>query len=96
MKTHELKILPEYFEAVADGSKTFELRNNDRDFKAGDVLILKEHDTQIINVGQNGEELSRKGGYTGREIKKKITYVLKDIPGLYKNYAILALGEVEQ
>lgn len=90
-KTHELKILPEYFNAVIDGSKTFELRNNDRDFQKGDTLILKEYETLFITVGQYGEELKRKGGYTGRTIEKQITYVLKDIPGLYKNYAILAI-----
>ncbi len=91
MKTHELKILPEYFEAVSDGTKTFELRNNDRDFKVGDILILKEYTTELITVGQCGEELKREGGYTGREIKKEITYVLKNIVGLYKNYAILGM-----
>ena len=30
MKTHNLKILPEFFEAVANGMKTFELRKDDR------------------------------------------------------------------
>lgn len=42
MKTHELKILPQYFKAVQNGSKTFELRKNDRRFKVGDTLILRE------------------------------------------------------
>lgn len=37
---HELKILPEYFEAVTSGRKQFEIRKNDRDFKVGDQLIL--------------------------------------------------------
>ena len=39
---HELKILPEYFEAVISGKKTFEIRKNDRDFKVGDLLALNE------------------------------------------------------
>lgn len=30
---HELKILPEYFEAVVSGNKRFEIRKNDRNYK---------------------------------------------------------------
>jgi len=41
---HELKILPEYFEDVISGRKTFEIRKNDRPFKKGDLLALNEHD----------------------------------------------------
>ncbi|WP_428958055.1 DUF3850 domain-containing protein [Levilactobacillus brevis] len=40
--THGLKIQPDYFKAVFMGTKTFEIRKNDRGYKAGDVLILKE------------------------------------------------------
>lgn len=38
---HKLKILPEYFEAVKSGSKTFEVRKDDRGFQAGDTLFLQ-------------------------------------------------------
>jgi len=41
---HELKIWPQYYEAVANGSKTFELRKNDREFQKGDEVVLKEYD----------------------------------------------------
>ncbi|MGJ6852999.1 ASCH/PUA domain-containing protein [Listeria monocytogenes] len=41
-KTHELKILSEYFWDIIEGRKTFEIRKNDRDFQVGDYLILKE------------------------------------------------------
>lgn len=59
---HELKTLPEYFEAVFKGKKTFEIRINDRDFKVGDYIELHEHD---LNKG-----------YTGRKLRRKITYIL--------------------
>lgn len=67
--THELKILPEYFEAVTSGRKRFEIRKNDRNFKVGDVLDLKEvnylHDTSISDLLL----------YTGDSYKAEITYI---------------------
>ena len=60
MKTHELKILPEYFEAVTSGRKKFEIRKNDRDYKVGDRLYLREW---------NGEN------FTGDSYKAEITYI---------------------
>lgn len=59
---HELKILPEYYQAVIDGLQIFEIRYNDRNYRVGDVLVLKEWD------GENGM-------YTGRECKKQVMYI---------------------
>lgn len=42
MNTHKLKTWPEYFAQLRRGEKTFELRENDRDFKVGDILELQE------------------------------------------------------
>ena len=39
---HELKTVPPFFEQVLSGAKRCEIRYNDRDFKAGDLLQLKE------------------------------------------------------
>lgn len=58
--THQLKILPEYFQAVVDGRKKAELRTNDRDFNVGDYLLLVEWD------GGTDE-------YTGRKIGVEIS-----------------------
>lgn len=61
---HKVKILPEYFERVLEGLKTFEIRNNDREYETGDTIILQEWDSE--------QE------YTGREITKIIGWLTKD------------------
>lgn len=66
---HNLKILPEYFEAVTEGIKTFEIRKNDRDFKVGDLLKLREYDTDLEDYT---------GSYTFREIVYMTNYEQKD------------------
>ena len=78
MAEHHLKIWPEFFEPVITGDKTFELRYDDRGYRAGDVLILREW--------------SPRSDYTGREIRKKVTYLLGGM-GLEKNYVCMALGK---
>ena len=40
---HRLKIKPEYFQAVINGTKPFEIRYNDRNFQKGDRVILEEY-----------------------------------------------------
>lgn len=98
MKIHELKILPSYFEAVKNGEKTFELRKDDRGFKVGDILVLKEFKHRVTD--STGPELvvEEEGGYTGREIRKRISYIYKGGSnwlglGLRKGFSILALAE---
>ncbi|MDM3425152.1 DUF3850 domain-containing protein [Citrobacter sp. Cb026] len=57
---HSLKIGPLFFNAVANGEKRAEVRINDRDFKCGDFLILREW----------------AGEYTGRKLTVKVTHIL--------------------
>jgi hypothetical protein len=38
--THPLKVWPRFIPALADGSKTFEARRDDRNFQIGDTLSL--------------------------------------------------------
>jgi len=45
---HELKIWPQYYARVKDGSKTFEIRENDRGYQPGDEVILKEFDPDMV------------------------------------------------
>lgn len=46
MTVHKLKLLPDYFDAVVNGIKTFEIRKYDRDYKVGDTLRLYEFDPE--------------------------------------------------
>ena len=75
-QSHELKILPKYFEAVVAGVKRFELRKNDRNFQVGERIILREWD---------GEQ------FTGCSAVRTITYIIKDCPeyGLMDGYCII-------
>ena len=62
MAEHEVKILRDHYRDVAAGIKTFESRKDDRDFQAGDKLILKEWNGTM---------------YTGRVIECLITHVYR-------------------
>ena len=82
MKKHELKILPQYFQAVWSGIKTFELRKDDRDYQRGDILVLREWD---------GEK------YTGSALCVKVTYILQNAEkyGLKDGYIIMGFRHIE-
>lgn len=85
---HELKIWPQYFCRVKDGSKTFEVRKNDRGFQPGDEVNLREWDPQLVEKSGAPEYLSALHslssrthqapfGYTlSQPLKFKIGYVL--------------------
>jgi hypothetical protein len=64
MKTIAKKIWPNYFDAVLEGNKTFELRLNDFDVQEGDILVLKEWNP--ITKTFTGRELTRTVGYVGK------------------------------
>lgn len=42
MTTHILKVQPPYFDSIVSGTKTFEVRKNDRGYQRGDVLRFRE------------------------------------------------------
>lgn len=84
---HDLKTWPVYFTALAEGRKTYELRRDDRGFEVGDVLRLREWDPRLDDDGL--------GGYTGREVRRVVTHVLRDAPGLglTDGFALLSLAD---
>jgi len=44
---HQLKIEPEWRDRVLDGQKVCEVRHNDRDYQAGDEVVLVCGETQV-------------------------------------------------
>lgn len=76
MKVVEKKILPQYFDAVLDMVKNFELRKDEDDIHEGDTLLLREWDGQR---------------YTGSSVVRNVKYVLRNVPeyGLQDGYCII-------
>ena len=58
------KVWPKFFKMVESGKKRFELRVADFKIKTGDVLLLQEWNPRTKK-------------YTGKQISKKVNYVLK-------------------
>ena len=79
---HELKTWPEYYQSVADGSKPFEVRNDDRRFAVGDVLLLREY-----------EPITEQ--YTGNTLRRRVTYVLRGGPWVAAGYVVLGLAALD-
>lgn len=75
---HSLKTWPEYFQAVEDGRKRFELRVNDRDFQAGDWLWLQEWNPETR-------------AYSGRESWMRVTYIAQGVFGLPDNVCVMSI-----
>lgn len=78
---HKLKIIPDRFEAILEGIKTFEIRFNDRNFQVGDILLLAE-----LAIGHPHIT-------TGRMIWAEICYI--DDYAQQRNYVILGLKDIE-
>jgi hypothetical protein len=69
--THELKIWPEFYAAVASGIKPFEVRwGDDRPYAVGDQVNLREWDPAV-------------GAYTGRWTGVWLDYVARVDPARF-------------
>jgi len=64
MRRIEKKTVPDLFEKVLNGEKNFDLRIAEFECEVGDVLVLREWDPELKE-------------YTGRQLEKTVTFVLK-------------------
>ncbi len=76
-KSHWLKIAPQYLEAHKKGLKSFEIRRNDRNYKIGNALVL--------------QEWTERGGFTGQNVVREITYITDFPDGLKPGYIVMGL-----
>ena len=77
VKIHQIRLASMYYDDVASGRKSFELRKNDRDYHVGDRLEMMEFNN---------------GRHTGRNIKADIIYMLEDYSGLEDGFCILGIA----
>ncbi|AZG12213.1 DUF3850 domain-containing protein [Cupriavidus sp. SW-Y-13] len=82
---HSLKCDSEVFNAVADGRKTHEIRFDDRDYRLGDVLLLKETVYSAAEMQTGAPVL-----FTGQEIWRVVSHVLTGY-GLFPGWVCLSL-----
>lgn len=75
---HDLKIWPMWFSQVTGGHKAFEIRWNDRDYKCGDMLLLREWDPETE-------------AYTGRETYRRVSSIIHNHQGLVEGYVLMGL-----
>lgn len=88
-RRHELKCWPPFFEYIRVGVKTFEIRKDDRGFKAGDVLHLREYDPATPGADTADD------CYTGRALERTVSYVMptrRDM-GLQPGFVVLSFTQ---
>src|SRR4030042_2230834 len=83
-KIHELKTWPISFDAILCGSKTFDIRRNDRDFRVGDTLELREYYPQL-------------GEYSGKVLRCEVGFVLDGGQfGLEAGFVCMSINQVRR
>jgi len=80
MKTHILKCWHQYFEQIIRGEKTFETRYDDRDYKKGDLLVLREYN-------------ALDGTYSGRETHMRVGYIWRDF-GMLPGWVVMGIEPI--
>ena len=79
---HELKTWPKYFQEIFRGDKDFEVRKNDRDYKLGQELVLREYNPDTKE-------------FTGRILHRSIKYILYGGQfGIEEGFCVMGLSNL--
>jgi len=82
-RIHEVKSWPQYFQPVLFSKKTWEHRINDRDYRVGDLILMREW------VPGDYIRADRETRFTGKWVLAEITSVHGGLPGMAEGYCIL-------
>jgi len=92
MTTHKLYLREEFYDAVVNGIKTFEIRKADRDYKVGDTLVMTlERNTGKVAYA-TGKPIYEPVGIC--KVEAVITYILTHdmFPqGVPEGYVVMAI-----
>lgn len=77
---HELKMWPEYFLTAIENARSIQVRKNDRDFRVGDTLKLREWDATL---GPNRSK------YTGSVAWRRVEYLDHTFEGMKPGYVLM-------
>lgn len=83
-KIHDLKVQTRFWSDLWNFKTTAQLRQDDRSYRVGDILLLREYNPQF--------------GYTGMSCKRRVTHILRheDVPyGVRRGWCILSTSALE-
>ena len=75
---HQLKIKENFYNAIKNEDKRFEIRKNDRGFKEGDRLALNK-------INEEGKE-------TGESLLVRVDYILDDVDYCKDGYVVMSIN----
>lgn len=95
---HSVKCNYNHFETLKNGTKTFEVRKNDRLYEVGDFLAVNEfipNENFDPYSSDTGLRHTDGGYYTGDCLLYKITYIMNDQQYCKEGMVILGLARCE-
>ncbi len=84
-RTHELKVQTQFWQSLWDFKTTAQLRQDDRQYRVGDILDLREYNPAF--------------GFTGMNCKRRVTHILRheDVPyGVRRGWCILSTARIDE